>query len=90
MTVHDLEHSPFIAFLNAVAMAVLGYVLLSKGNLLIGAFAFWVSGVNTFRASRGWLRQSENLTDKRLQDYAEYCKVRDTEHPEMVGKWGKP
>lgn len=25
-----------------------------------------------------------------LENYAEYCKQRDKEFPEMVGKWGKP
>lgn len=25
-----------------------------------------------------------------LKNYREYCKQRDKEFPEMVGKWGKP
>ena len=48
-----LDRSPAVAAIIALVFGVLGYVLLSEGNILIGGFACWACGVNCCRAAIG-------------------------------------
>lgn len=44
-----VDRSPFVAFMLAVFFAVCGYLFLTQGALLLGAFYCWACGVNCGR-----------------------------------------